>query len=167
MAYESTARKGSFSVMIHRSECPRPPRVFFSRAIGTTFDEKNRVIEDLVARLRDGMVGDERELFRVRLSIDEGLQNAYSHGNKENPEKRIRIEAFEESDSWGVLISDEGEGFGREALSDPRTPEGRWREHGRGLVIMWELMDEVSYFDGGKTLRLLKRKTGTRSCARV
>jgi anti-sigma regulatory factor (Ser/Thr protein kinase) len=163
MASESTARKGSFSVAISDAACPRPSRVVLARDIATTFAEKNRLLEEVLACLRAGLVTDEREVFRVRLSIDEGVQNAFSHGNKEDPGKRIRLQVFEDDESWGVIVTDEGEGFGHDSVSDPRTPEGRWREHGRGLMIMWEFMDDVSYFDGGRTLKLLKRKTGRRS----
>ena len=163
MACEPNAPKGSFYVKISKAECPRSARIVLAREIATTFADKNRLLEEVVECLRGGLVADEREMFRVRLSIDEGVQNAFSHGNGEDPRKRIRLEVFEDEDRWGVIVRDEGEGFAHEAVSDPRTPEGRWREHGRGLMIMWEFMDEVSYFDGGRTLRLVKRKTGKRS----
>lgn len=160
MACETDAPKGSFCVKINGSECPRPARVVLERTITTTFNEKNHLLEEVLACIRGGLVADERELFRVRLSIDEGVQNAFSHGNKEDHRKHIHLMVFDDDDGWGVIVTDEGDGFAHESVSDPRTPEGRWREHGRGLMIMWEFMDDVSYFNGGRTLRLLKRKTG-------
>jgi len=59
---------------------------------------------------------------------------------------------------WGLVISDEGPGFQPKDLPDPTSPAGLWQEHGRGLMIMCHYMDEVSYFDNGRTLRLIKRK---------
>ncbi|HAK96365.1 MAG TPA: hypothetical protein DCM87_15575 [Planctomycetes bacterium] len=158
MRCEHCARKGTFSVSIERSECGRPANVIFAREIATTYEEKGLLLDDAIACIGRDLVRDERELLRIRVSIDEGLQNAFSHGNKEDPAKRIRLEVFESGSEWGVIIADQGAGFTSDAVRDPRTPEGRAREHGRGLMIMWKFMDDVSYFDGGKTLRLLRRK---------
>jgi serine/threonine-protein kinase RsbW len=139
--------------------CPVPSRICFSREIATTFEAKNGLLQEVTAFLRRSFVTDEIELFRVRLSIDEGLQNAFSHGNEENPGKRIRLVVFHDGACWGVIISDEGSGFAPENLPDPTSPSGLWQEHGRGLMIMCHYMDEVSYYDRGRTLRLVK-KTG-------
>lgn len=167
MRCEQCARKGSFSVSIERSECGCPANVLFAREIGTTYEEKGRLLDDAIACIGNGLVRDERELLRIRVSIDEGLQNAFSHGNKKDPAKRICLQIFEDDAAWGVIITDQGCGFSTDAVRDPCTPEGRAREHGRGLMIMWKFMDEVSYFDGGKTLRLLKRKQQRGSLTRA
>ncbi len=163
MRCEQCARKGSFSVSIESSQCRRPSNVIFARDIATTYEDKGLLLDDAITCIGKGLVRDARELYRIRVSLDEGLQNAFSHGNKEDPAKRIRLEIFESDDAWGVIIADEGSGFSGAAVRDPLTPEGRAREHGRGLMIMWKFMDDVSYFDGGRTLRLLKRKQGRRS----
>lgn len=163
MRCEQCARKGTFSVSIEGSECARPANIMFAREIATTFEEKVRLLEDALACISRSLVRDERELLRVRVSLDEGLQNAFSHGNQADPAKRIRLEIFEDEEAWGVIIADQGGGFTKDAVRDPRTPEGRAREHGRGLMIMWKFMDDVAYFDGGRTLRLLKRKKAQRN----
>lgn len=160
MGWNRCSRKGSFSVDVKGTSCPLNGRVRFSREITTTYDEKNSLLEEACAFIGRWFVSDGAELFRVRLSIDEGLQNAFSHGNSRDPAKRIRLALFESSDGWGVTITDEGSGFRPEDLPDPTAPDGVWQEHGRGLMIMCLYMDEVSYFDSGRTLRLLKRNGG-------
>jgi len=152
-------------VEMRPESCPCLGRISFCREIATTFEEKNTLLEEVTAFIGRSFVTDEVELFRVRLSIDEGLQNAFSHGNGEDPSKRIRLAVFETDGAWGVVISDEGPGFQPENLPDPTSPSGLWQEHGRGLMIMCHYMDEVSYFDNGRTLRLLKKHDKRRTDA--
>lgn len=137
--------------------CPVPSGVRFSSEIATTFEAKNKLLDEVTAYIGRSFVSDEVDLFRVRLSIDEGLQNAFSHGNAEDPRKRISVLIFEEDNGWGVIVNDEGPGFEPADLPDPTSPSGLWQEHGRGLMIMCHYMDEVTYWDRGRTLRLFKR----------
>jgi serine/threonine-protein kinase RsbW len=163
MAWNRCAHEGSFSVEMRRCACPPEGRALLQREIATTFEEKNRLLEEVTGMVGRLFVADETELFRVRLSIDEGLQNAFSHGNKQDPQKKIRVSLFETDACWGITIQDEGPGFDPENLRDPTSPEGLWLEHGRGLMIMCHYMDEVSYFEDGRTLRLLRRKEDGRT----
>lgn len=163
MTGNQRARKGSFSVVINQCGCPAPASVVYTREVPTTFPDKNRVVDEVIACVSQRFVPDAQDLFRIRLCVDEGIQNAFSHGNRSDPGKRLRVTVYEEEDRWGVIIGDEGDGFGIDAVSDPRTPAGRWREHGRGLLIMSEYMDDVSFFDCGRTLRLVKLKVTQRS----
>jgi len=145
-------------VNVKGGPCPSEGTVRLFREIATTFDAKNNLLEEVTAFIGKAYVSDEVELFRVRLSIDEGLQNAFSHGNGEDPGKHIRLAIFDTDASWGVLITDEGPGFQPQNLPDPTSPDGLWLDHGRGVMIMCHYMDGVSYFDQGRTLRLLKGK---------
>ncbi len=142
---------------VRRGPCQVGGRVCFSREISTTYREKNKLLEDACEVIGRYLIQNEAELFRIRLSIDEGLQNAFSHGNGDDPQKRIRLIVFERDDGWVVMINDEGDGFLPEDLTDPTTPAGLWREHGRGVLLMCHYMDEVCYFDAGRTLCLVKR----------
>ena len=139
------------------SECDLHGRILYECSIKTVFEEKNRVLEEMVTLIEDRFINNNNDLFRMRLSIDEGIQNAFSHGNQEDPEKLIFIVIFENEAGWGVVIRDEGKGFNLENVPDPTSPEGMKRESGRGLLIMKQYMDEITYFDGGRVLRLFKK----------
>jgi serine/threonine-protein kinase RsbW len=145
-------------VELRPGACPSEGEIRFSREIPTTMEAKNKLLEEVTAFVGRAFVSDELELFRVRLSIDEGLQNAFVHGNAADPGKHIGLAVFETDAAWGVRISDEGPGFRPEHLPDPTTPSCLWQEHGRGVMIMCHYMDEVSYYDHGRTLRLVRMK---------
>jgi len=146
------------SVRIEAGPCPPRGRVKFFREIGTTYPEKNDLLEDLMRFIQQNLGEGEGALFKIRLCLDEGLQNAFCHGNRSEVTKKIRVVLFEEEDAWGVTISDQGEGFQPQDIPDPESPDSLFREGGRGVLIMTQYMDEVSYFDGGRTLLLVKRK---------
>jgi len=96
--------------------------------------------------------------LNVYLALNEALANAMDHGHKGDPEKIIRFEAHFTSDEVEILVRDEGEGFDPEMLPDPTDPENLMRTRGRGVFLMRCYMDEVEYRDGGRTLRLVKRR---------
>ena len=142
---------------VQSGPCPLPDGICFQRDIPTTFEAKNQLLADLVDYIRANFIQDEAELFQVRLCLDEGLQNAFSHGNRSDPQKRIKVRVYCDEKGWGVVIEDEGSGFSPINLPDPTTGSGLWMEHGRGLMIMCHYMDDVTYFNGGRTLRLYRR----------
>jgi len=49
-----------------------------------------------------------------------------------------------------VTVRDQGEGFDPSGLDNPLDPQNLMKEHGRGIFILKNLMDEVS-FDFTKT----------------
>lgn len=158
MARNSCEPNSTFTVEINHGPCPHPKAVCFWREISSTPGERAALLEETAAFIGTRLIEDETELFRARLSIDEGIQNAFSHGNGKDPAKRISLAVFEDEAAWGVLIGDEGSGFSADEVDDPTSPSGLWRENGRGLMIMAHYMDSVSYFDNGRTLRLLRKK---------
>jgi len=115
---------------------------------------KEQVISEAIASLAaDGPLGG-RESFRLRLCLDEALQNAISHGNRRDPQKLVRLLIFRVSEGWEIRIADEGRGFDPGRVPDPRTAEGQEKESGRGLLILTQYMAGVRYYDGGRTLSL-------------
>ena len=55
-------------------------------------------------------------------------------------------------------IEDQGPGFNFQTLPDPRDPENFFKNSGRGLLIIRIHMDEVSWHDGGRIIRMKKYK---------
>jgi serine/threonine-protein kinase RsbW len=56
-----------------------------------------------------------------------------------------------------ATIRDEGLGFDPTAIPDPTRPENLSRPCGRGLFLMRQLLDEVSYNDLGNEVTLVLR----------
>jgi len=95
----------------------------------------------------------------AELSLREALANAILHGNKAQPRKRVQLDCFHERDgSLLVVVQDEGQGFDPDAVRDPTRPENLFRTVGRGIHLIKHFMDEVEYRNGGRELRMRKKK---------
>lgn len=145
-------------ILFEDSDCSIPGDILFQETIKTHQDDKKRLLNTLTHLIQQRFDVEPDAFFRLHLSIDEGLQNAFSHGNKSDPDKHIEVILFEADDHWGVVIKDEGEGFDPAQVKDPRTMECLTREHGRGLFIMHKYMDRMIYYNDGATLKLVKDK---------
>ena len=74
------------------------------------------------------------------------------------PEHPCKIAFAEQSDKrFEITIEDEGKGFERSSVPDPRLDENLEKLHGRGLLLMEEYMDEVQYSAGGRRIRMVLR----------
>lgn len=103
--------------------------------------------------------------LNVYLTLNEALANAVRHGNREDPEKHVHVEAELTSDRVTIWVTDEGPGFDPGTLPDPTAVENLLKTSGRGIFLMRCYMDEVEYLDGGRTLRLQKIASAEGLCA--
>ncbi len=133
-----------------------PGELLFEEVFVSEAREKLRVIDELMGFMGTRRSLNEQDQFRVRLCLDEVLENALKHGNKYDRSKKVSISYFEADAGWGVLVRDEGEGFDPADVLDPETEEALFRENGRGLFILKKFMDTLEYFDEGRTAFLFK-----------
>ncbi len=101
------------------------------------------------------------------VALDEAFVNAVKHGNKNDPTKLIRIGAELSPKEACFTIEDEGEGFDVETIPDPRDPANLFKSSGRGVLLIYNIMDEVEYNAQGNRVKMVKRpepaaETGTR-----
>ncbi len=88
--------------------------------------------------------------LNVPVALSEALSNAILRGNREDPEKRVRIRAEVDATRLVLEIVDEGVRFDIDANTrDATDPDNIEREDGRGLFLMRALMDVVERFDSG------------------
>jgi serine/threonine-protein kinase RsbW len=94
--------------------------------------------------------------LNVPVALSEALSNAILRGNGEDREKHVRVRAQLDYNLLVMEVADEGVGFDLdECTVDPTTGENVWREDGRGLFLMRNLMDRVERFtDHGNVVRL-------------
>ncbi len=134
-----------------------PGQVFESREIPSDV----ALVVPLVCRLVELLVSQgciaEPDRRKVELCLDEAVTNAVIHGNDSDFQKKVRVQLFLDGDRWGTVIQDEGAGFSPDVVPDLDDDEQLWQECGRGIALMRLFMDEVTYFDGGRTI-LLSRK---------
>lgn len=96
--------------------------------------------------------------FAVKLALEEAITNAYRHGNKGDPEKKICIRYDITPDRIEIEIQDEGEGFCPDEVPDPTLPENIDRPHGRGIMLMRAYLDVVEFGAAGKSVRLVMNR---------
>ncbi|MEX2600639.1 MAG: ATP-binding protein [Balneolaceae bacterium] len=92
---------------------------------------------------------------RIMLALNEAATNAIVHGNKEDPEKKVFIEAQFDRNQVQITVEDQGEGFKPEAVPDPMSEENLLNTGGRGLFFMEQFADEVTYSNGGRVVTLI------------
>lgn len=94
--------------------------------------------------------------FRAHLCVHEILSNAVRHGNKSDKSKKTTVLYKVDLDKFSVSVIDEGDGFDTANLPDPLTPENIQKDYGRGLFIVHQYMDEVSFNEKGNRIRITK-----------
>jgi serine/threonine-protein kinase RsbW len=97
-----------------------------------------------------------RDVFAVRLALEEALVNAIKHGNQLDPDKTVRIHADVEQDRIYVEIEDQGPGYRPEEVPDPTLDENIERASGRGLMLIKSFMNRVEFNEKGNCIRLEK-----------
>lgn len=118
-------------------------------------------VEYVMQRCADCTAAHRRRLrFNFRVGLTEALSNAILYGNGSDPSKRVRVELDVCSGAITARVTDEGEGFDPAAVPDPTTPQNLTRTGGRGLFLMRQLLDEVSYNEQGNSVTLVLRLDG-------
>lgn len=118
----------------------------------------------------------------IGVAIQEALLNAWVHGNLEiqSSTKKAGFDAYDrlveerrgaapfcdrkivvrselDASVGRIDVQDEGRGFDVSTVPDPTLPENVVRPSGRGLFLMRQFFDEVSYNATGNCVTLLKR----------
>jgi len=88
---------------------------------------------------------DEIQMHKMMVSLTEAVNNAIIHGNKSDPEKKVRVRC-EVLPGWIIVsVQDEGEGFVLKKVRNPLRKQNLMRESGRGVFLMRTLMDKVEF----------------------
>jgi serine/threonine-protein kinase RsbW len=91
------------------------------------------------------------------VALDEAFVNAVKHGNRNDPAKLLRVTAELSAHEAIFTIEDEGEGFDVRSIPDPRDPANLFKSNGRGVLLIYNIMDEVEYSERGTRLKMIKR----------
>ena len=92
------------------------------------------------------------------LCFDEVVVNAMLHGNEGDPRLEIELTVRVDEFRWVVTVSDQGDGFVEAAIPDESQPESLLLEHGRGIRLMQEWLDELTYYHHGSLAWMSRRR---------
>ena len=114
------------------------------------------VLDYLMKRVEKlGVIKPERSNLFV--ALDEAFVNAVKHGNKFDAAKLVRIAAEVSKQEARFTVEDEGDGFDVASIPDPLDPQNLFKTSGRGVLFIYNIMDEVAYNDRGNRLTMVKR----------
>ncbi|MFW5803614.1 MAG: ATP-binding protein [bacterium] len=94
----------------------------------------------------------------IQLALNEAFFNAKLHGNKNREDKKIEISFYSDQKGLHFLVKDEGDGFDySQYLHDNFKQEFEDNKYGkeRGLLIIKLLVDELNFYDQGRTVELI------------
>jgi serine/threonine-protein kinase RsbW len=114
------------------------------------------VVEKVVALVRrlHGEIDKEQE---IALALTEALANAIKHGSKNDPSLKVQCRVIDEGSALTIIVRDSGPGFDPGSVANPLESAGLSADHGRGLYMIRQLMDEVRFEHRGAEIRMTKR----------
>ncbi len=122
----------------------------------------NQIVDDL-NRILDKENVSREERYPFVLAVSEGLTNAIIHGNKKNPDKKVKVSITVNEKLLSADIVDEGQGgLDRIRQRKPSTPKD---EGGRGIDLIEHYVTSVGYVQipaGGLKVEIrIERKTNS------
>jgi len=116
----------------------------------------NGVLQYLLERVaKMGVIAPEKS--NLFIALDEAFVNAVKHGNKNDPAKLVRVGAELSPKEACFTVEDEGEGFDVQTIPDPCDPANLFKSSGRGVLLIYNIMDEVEYNAQGNRVKMVKR----------
>lgn len=117
----------------------------------------NAVLEYLLDRVAKlGLI--QVEQSNLFVALDEAFVNAVKHGNRNDPGKLLRVTAELSAREAIFTVEDEGDGFDVREIPDPRDPANLFKSSGRGVLLIYNIMDEVEYSERGTRLKMVKKR---------
>ncbi|MFN2578048.1 MAG: ATP-binding protein [Pyrinomonadaceae bacterium] len=116
----------------------------------------NSVLEYLLDRVAKlGLI--QVEQSNLYVALDEAFVNAVKHGNRNDPGKLLRVTAELSAHEAIFTVEDEGDGFNVREIPDPCDPANLFKSNGRGVLLIYNIMDEVEYSERGNRLKMVAR----------
>jgi anti-sigma regulatory factor (Ser/Thr protein kinase) len=116
-------------------------------------------VSEGVTQMLVGQGWREDEIIKVDLALQEALANGIRHGAKNDPTKFIQcVVTTEPNGDLVIVVRDPGQGFDPTAVPNPLEGDNILRSSGRGVFLINQLMDEVTFADSGREVQMKKRR---------
>jgi serine/threonine-protein kinase RsbW len=99
-----------------------------------------------------------REIFGVRLALEEAVVNAFRHGHRGAPTKPVSVSFLVNPDLVLLEVKDQGPGFDPKKVPNPLAPGNLERCSGRGLLLMRSYMTWVRFNDRGNSVTMCRHR---------
>lgn len=136
---------------------PDALHVAVRRQVPGSLESLSPAVEEVMAQVGQMECSRGRE-FEIETALREALANAIRHGCGNDPDKSVEVcAACDPARGMLIVVRDPGSGFDPAAIPSPVRGQNVFRHHGRGIYLINQLMDEVSFDKGGTEIRMLKR----------
>ncbi|MFT6745828.1 MAG: serine/threonine-protein kinase RsbW [Glaciecola sp.] len=117
--------------------------------------ENINLVEKLIDDICDKNDVNEDNYGNILIAITEAVNNAIHHGNKSNPLTEVKVSFAIDTEELTFTVEDEGAGFDFDSLPDPTDPKNIEKPHGRGVFLMRNLSDEITFLEEGSTVKMV------------
>jgi len=128
-----------------------------SHALPSRFEAVPAFIAGIAERLLKEFSVSPEEIFDIRLALEEAITNAIKHGNRLDPELDVEVSITCDGEDLVMAVRNQGKGFDVKDVPDPTMPQTRMRSSGRGIFLIKKVMDEVTFHDGGREIKMVKK----------
>ncbi|MDA1015662.1 MAG: ATP-binding protein [Planctomycetota bacterium] len=119
---------------------------------------EGQAVQERIIALLEKQQFSARDVFGVRLSLEEALVNAIKHGNGMDPEKQVYVGCWVDDEKARIEIEDQGPGFAVTDVPDPTADENLDKPCGRGIMLMRAFMSRLEYNETGNRLLMERLK---------
>ncbi len=116
--------------------------------------ENIRIVESFIDNAKDQYKLNDDIYGNIMIAVTESVNNAIVHGNQSDSKKNVVLQLALEESLIKFTVEDEGPGFDYNDLPDPTLPENLSKPGGRGIFLMKNLCDEVSFKKDGRVAEL-------------
>lgn len=115
-------------------------------------------IDDFIEGILRGYEVDESIIADIAISVSELVNNSVSHGNKSDSSKNVSVTISQKNSDVEIIITDQGQGFDPQTISNPLDEVNLLKDTGRGIFIVNALMDtvDVKTTESGTTTTITK-----------
>ncbi len=122
--------------------------------VAAKLDAVRNLVDRIMLKVMDLGCGRGRE-DDVRLALEEALMNALVHGCKKNAGKTIQCcVACDHERGMLIIVRDPGPGFDPASVPSPIVGQNIFAEHGRGIFLINQMVDEVCFERGGTEIHM-------------
>lgn len=119
-----------------------------------SISENIRMIESFIDNAKERFHLNEDMYGNIMIAVTEAVNNAIKHGNGSDSSKNVSLSLSLDENLLRFVVKDEGKGFDFNSLPDPTAPENLEKPGGRGIFLMKNLSDEVSFLENGRVVEL-------------
>ena len=131
------------------------PRAQLSYDFPADIEALPAIVEEVTGLAARRWGADSDKAAQVALALQEALANAVVHGCGEDTSKRVQCWVAEEpAKGLIIMVRDPGPGFDAAHPPDALGEQGRTLDHGRGVLLMKQLMDHVHFMGRGNEVHM-------------